>query len=300
MPEGITVLEREATSSGTAASASLASRYLMRHANELRPYMDFVSYSTAARPRVGVNAFSAGVPKLLQEEMCAACRGTIASSNAFRQFPLNSVVYALLKTGFADTTQYLLSFERRNEPKTPRTSGDVLDAKELTRRALVLSGLTRDQLAAAMGVRRQSVQNWLGSHGGISPDNQERLRDLVSLFERARRKLGSSRHVSNWLTTPVGENKQSPLELLTVSGIDAVKGHLLRGSPVRGASIISVQASRRIPRRTGHVGQRPPWTQPSRAQEFDPEEDGTSTWIDGVDEPYRDVRPSRVTGLARA
>ncbi len=295
------VLERESTSSRTVTSAPLSSRYLMEYTDGLRLHSFRTPLSVAMKASAGLDAFThTRIARLLCEEVHAGLSGTIASGNAFRYRPFNSVVHGIFRTGFGDATQYLLRVETEHDTKPSRTSEKSLDTRDLTRLALELSGLTRDQLATAIGVKRQSVQNWLGAHGGMLPDNRERLRDLVSLFKRARRKLGNPKKVSTWLNTPLREDTLSPLELLAVSGIDAVKGQLLRGAPIRGNAVAPTQAARRIPRRTGPVGQRPPWTQPSRIQEFDPEEVGDLASADGIEEPYRDIRSPLVTGLARA
>ncbi len=301
MAEQSVVLDREATSSGTVASASLASRHhLVRYADEIRKNAVRVPYFTVNEPLfVADNVLYTGNFHLWEEGVCPTLRGTIVPSSAFRQWPLNSFSCGLISMGVADATQYLLNVERRNDLRTPRTFGRPFNAGELTRRALELSGLTRDQLATAIGVRRQSVHNWLAGRAGMSTDNQEKLQGLVSLFERASRKMGDPRRVSRWLTTSV-EGEPSPLELLAVSSFDAVRGRLLRSAPVRGASIMSPQISQGIPRRTGPIGQRPPWKQPSRTREFDPEEEGNTVMNDGLDEPYRDTQPPRVTGIARA
>ncbi len=298
----LATLEKESTSSGSATSASIASGHLIRYADELRSHAVRVPCSVEMmKLPVGASTFVyAGISKLLKQDVRTALSGTIASDNACRRWYLDPVVYSLFRRGFGDATQYGLRVETGYVPRTSMIVEKLPDARELTRRALELSDLTRDQLATAMGVRRQSVHNWLGARGGISKDNQEKLRDLVSLFERARRKLGSPRQVSNWLTTPVREDGPSPLELLAVSGIDAVRGRLLRGAPMRGASVMPTQAPQRTSRRMGPIGLRPPWTQPSRAREFDPEEEVGAALVDGVDEPYCDTQPSRVTGLARA
>ncbi len=238
------------------------------------------------------------INRLLREEAHAALSGTFVSGNTLLWCPSKAVLHELLTTGVGHGTQYSWRVESEDLSRSSKVLAKSPNAEELTRRALDLSGLTRDQLATAMGVKRQSVQNWLGARG-MAPDNRERLQELITLFERARRRFGGAKQVSEWLTTPVRAGGPSPLEMLTTSGIEAVKGRLLRRASVRGTTPSSATPSRGVPRRAGPVGYRPPWALVSRSPGFDPEE-GESTLIEETEEAYRDARPSRVTGLARA
>jgi transcriptional regulator with XRE-family HTH domain len=269
------------------ASGSATSGYNVAYGTERYQYRHSTSATHSDEPRSAASVVSPAtivINRLLREEAHAAFSG---------------ILYDLLTTGVGHGTQYLWRVESEDLPRLSKALSRSSNAEEMTRRALDLSGLTREQLATAMGVKRQSVQNWLGARG-MSPDNQERLKELITLFERARRRFGNAKQVSQWFTTPVREDGPSPLEMLTTSSIDAVKGRLLRRAPMRGTALSpSASSQGGVPRRTGPVGYRPPWTQPSRSPEFDPEE-GESTVIDGTEEPYRDAHPSRVTGLARA
>lgn len=237
------------------------------------------------------------IDRLLREEAHAALSGTFVFGNPSSWWPSKAILLRLLTAGIGHGTQYLLRVESEDLPWSPKALVKSPNVEELTRRALDLSGLTRDQLATAMGVKRQSVQNWLGARG-MSPENRKRLQELITLFERAHARFEGAKQVSEWITRPVREDGPTPLEMLKDSRIDAVKGRLLRRTPV-GGTALSPTSSRGVLRRTGPVGYGPPWARASRSPEFDPEE-GEAVVIDEGEELYRDVRPGRVTGLARA
>ena len=239
------------------------------------------------------------IDRLLREEARAALSGTISSGAPLLLWPLYAILYDLLTTGIGHGTQYLWKIEPESLPRPSKIHSKSPNAEDLTRRALALSGLTRDQLATAMGVQRQSVHNWLGARG-MSPDNQRKQRELITLFKQARRRFGNAQQVSQWFTTPVREDGPSPLEMLKTPGIGAVKGRLLRGTPTGGVALSPAASSRGVPRRAGPVGYHLPWTSPSHSPRFDPEEGGESAVTGSVEESYRDARPLRVTGLARA
>jgi hypothetical protein len=305
------VLDRESTSSGSTRFAhNVLSAWCYNDANRVRRYPDadwdcalqgYVPSQTNLCLPIGKSAFAKTViGELLEEESQAALSGTGALGSNPWMAPLYLIACELLATGIGDGTQYLLKVERMRAPLPSEAPRRSPDARELTRRALDLSGLTREQLAFAMGVRRQSVQNWLRARGGMSPDNRQRLQDLVVLFERAQRRLGSARQVSNWLTTPVQETGDSPLEMLANSEIDAVRGRLLRRTPARRPAITPIQAPRSVPRRVATTGQSPPWSQRARSQHFDPEEGDGSLPVGEPAEPYRNAASPQVTGLSRA
>lgn len=290
------VLEVESTVSGSVMSGSnvaYGSERYQRYSSTSATQLYGPQWpASVVSPPVAV------IDKLLKEEARAALSGTITSAKVSQLWPLYVILYDLLTIGIGHGTQYLWRIESEDSAWSPKAAGRSSNVEQMTRRALDLSGLTRDQLATAMGVKRQSVQNWLSARG-MSPNNQRRLKELITLFERARRRFGDAKQVSQWFTTPVREDGPSPLEMLTTSGLDAVKGRLLRRVPMRSTALLSSASSRGVPRRTGPVGYHPPWTQLSRSPELDPEE-GESAMLDGADEPYRDARPSQVTGLARA
>lgn len=298
---------KESTSLNSTTSAHSTQMHYYFDVDRVAQYLDvgwsspsYIPYLRGApRPPVGVNVFANTIiGKLLEEQSHAALSGTgVLDSNLWS--PLYPVVRDLIATGIGDGTQHLLTVRRKDLP-WPSKAHEAPDAGELVRRALNLSGLTREQLAFAIGVRRQSVHNWLGARGGMSPDNRQRLEEVVALFERARRRLGSARQVANWLTKPVQEVGPSPLEMLATSKIDTVRGRLLRRTPIRGSVAAPAQGTGRVPRRIAAAGYSPPWSQPSRMQEFDPEESSDSPSLEEPTEPYRNVPSPRVTGLARA
>lgn len=246
------------------------------------------------------------IGRLFNEELDSVFRGTYASGSSLWNSFSRSLLLELLNTGFEHGTQYAIRVEPVNPftslgSLTPTTQLNPQQATDLTQRALALSSLTQEQLATAMGVSRQSVQNWLKGKGGISPDNQERLSELVALFQQAMTRLGNSRHVSHWLLTPWREDGPSPLDLLADSRIGAVRGQLLRSRAVPQSTVEPVlQASGRVSRRAVSAGYSPPWARPSRPRNIDPEEGIDFEPEEAWPEPYRDTNSSRVTGLALA
>ena len=246
------------------------------------------------------------VGRLLTEGLHSAFRGTDASGSSLWNSFAGFVLLELLNTGFEHGTQYAVRVEPANPfvplgYLTPSTQLSVQQATELTQQAITLSGLTQEQLAKAMGVSRQTVQNWLSGKSGISPDNQERLSELIILFQHAENRLRNSRQVSHWLLTPWREDGPSPLDLLADSRISAVRGQLLRSRATHRSSVEPVlQASGRVPRRTMRAGHSPPWSQPSHSREIDPEEGIEFEPEEISPEPYRDTNSRHVTGLALA
>lgn len=90
----------------------------------------------------------------------------------------------------------------------------VVSHEALAHQLRTLSGLPASDLAAMLGVTRESFQRWL-SGGPIKPTNENHLRYLCGLMLEAKRKLGVE-GLASWLRTPVELDKsdRTPLDLL--------------------------------------------------------------------------------------
>jgi transcriptional regulator with XRE-family HTH domain len=267
-----------------------------------------LTYGRAIRQRFGLNrkAVSGYTGGSTSEGLHSVLVGTNAlGRNSWNDF-MSLVVQQLLDTEFEHGTQYKVRVEsiRQVMPSQPVMSTMQLntqEAAELTQHAITSSGLTHEQLATAMGVSRQTVQNWLKGKGGISSDNQERLSQLIELFQHAKELLGTSRQVARWLLKPWREDGPSPLALLADARLNAVRGQLLRSEAVRQPPVEPIlEASGYVPRRAASAGYSPPWLQPKRTRQVDPEEGLNFRPEEETSEYYRDTSSTHVTGLALA
>lgn len=265
-----------------------------------RPSVYDLASGTGLEPQFSRTLGNTAIYKLLEEETHAALSGTGYQGRSLWVWSFYPVLYKILSVGMEHSTQYLLRIEPEYSPQPYKPTNETPDVRAMIQRALDLSGLTRKQLASALGVRRQSVHNWLTARAGISPERRERLQGFLALLEQTQGRFEGPRQVSSWLTTPVREDGSSPLDMIANGNVDAARGRLLRGRSVRRTSTMPTQVSRRVPRRAGPVGYSPAWTQPSRPREFDPEEGNDSFGAEEGNELYRDAPSQRVTGLARA
>lgn len=258
------------------------------------------------RPYYELALGSRQLSRLLDEELHSVFHGTNALGKSSWNTFLGAIVLELLNAGFEHGTQYMV----RVEPVTPfmpfeslvsTAQLNVQQATELTQQAIALSGLTHEQLATAMGVSRQAVQNWLRAKSGMSSDNQERLSELIALFQRAKNRIGNPKQVSRWLLTSWREDGPTPLNLLANSRIGAARGQLLRSKFIGQSTVETInKTSGHIPRRTVNHGYSPSWTQPLSLREMDPEEGLNFQPEEESPEPYRGTNNAQVTGLALA
>lgn len=240
------------------------------------------------------------VGRFLEESTHVALSGTdIRSGDSWRRY-LYPIFRDLLSTGLGHATQYQLKVESESPLTEPYEDSEQLKEKtgELVREALEISGLTRDQFAALLGVKRQSVYNWLKSIGGISPKNLENLHSLVEFLEQIQHHFENPRGVASWLTSPT-KSSLTPLDLLTNSEFNRVKGLLLRRGSTRKTSTRPARVSPYVPRRVSAHGEFPNWEQPFRELHYDPEEEQPFSEIES-DEVYREDLIPNVVGLALA
>lgn len=158
--------------------------------NRTVEYLDLVSPGTVKSP-LSVNI----VGRFLEESTHAALSGTaIRSGDSWRRY-LYPIVRDLMSTGLGHATQYQLKVESESPLTEPYEDLEQLKEKteELVREALEMSGLTRDQFATLLGVKRQSVYNWLKGIGGISPKNLENLHSLVEFLEQIQHRFENPR-----------------------------------------------------------------------------------------------------------
>lgn len=125
---------------------------------------------------------------------------------------------------------------------------DAQTPQEKLRELRLLSGLTWEQVAALLNVKRRSIHLW-ESGKALHPRNEEKLGRLLAVMREINRGFASTNR--SLLTTPTRDN-QIPLDMLAANKFSSVVKALGRGQIPRTRSRITISAAARAHQTSPH------------------------------------------------